>query len=99
MPERQVPHPLAQRFAANVRRHRLAVGLSQEELSFRADLNRTQISLVEGGTRLGRLDTALKLAGALGVGVAELLDGVDWEPAERAPGGFRVTGREGEVDG
>ncbi len=69
------------RFAANLRRLRLVAGLSQEELAFRADIHRTQISFIEGGHRLPRLDTLIKLAGALGVTVGDLVAGIAWEPA------------------
>jgi transcriptional regulator with XRE-family HTH domain len=99
MPERQIPPALAGRFAANVRRLRERAGLSQEELSYRAGIHRTQISLIEGGHRVGRLDTVIKLAGALGVGVEELADGMSWEPAECSAGGFKVSGAEDEADG
>ena len=54
MPE--IPQPSI-RFAANMRRLRTAAGLSQEELSFRAAIHRTQISLLEGGHRMPRVFT------------------------------------------
>ena len=79
------------RFAANVLRLREAAGISQEELAFRADVHRTQISLIEGGQRLPRLETLVKLAGALGVTVNDLVDGIAWEPYEQLSGGFAVT--------
>jgi len=99
MPERQIRRAVAERFAANVRRLREQAGLNQGELAFRADIHRTQISLIEGGRRVGRLDTVIKLAGALGVGVEELAEGMSWEPAEWASGGFKVDGREDEAGG
>jgi transcriptional regulator with XRE-family HTH domain len=74
-------------------------GLSQEELAFRADIHRTQISLIEGGDRLPRLDTLVKLAGALGVSVEELVEGISWAPSEQLAGGFAVTPRGGDKDG
>jgi transcriptional regulator with XRE-family HTH domain len=87
------------RFAANLRRLRKAAGLSQEELAFRADIHRTQISFIEGGRRLPRLDTLVKLAGALGVTTNDLVDGITWGPCEQLAGGFAVTPREGGHDG
>jgi transcriptional regulator with XRE-family HTH domain len=83
------------RFAANVLRFREAAGISQEELAFRAEVHRTQISLIEGGQRLPRLQTLIKLAGALGVTANDLVDGIAWEPVEHLSGGFAVTPDEG----
>ena len=51
----------------NVRLHRKKLGISQEELAFRADLHRTYVSGVERGVRnptaviLGRLAKALEV--------------------------------------
>jgi transcriptional regulator with XRE-family HTH domain len=86
------------RFAANLKRLRLAAGLSQEELGFRADIHRTQTSFIEGGHRLPRLDTLVKLAGALGVTPNDLLDGITWEPSEHRRGSFIVGAVESDGD-
>jgi len=56
----------AERFAANLRALRADTGLSQEELAFRAQIHRTQVSLIEGGERLPRFETLIKLAGRRG---------------------------------
>lgn len=51
----------------NVRRYRKLAGMSQEELSLRADMKRSYVSDLERGTRnpsvraLGRLAEALKV--------------------------------------
>jgi len=82
------------RFAANVLRFREAAGISQEELAFRAAVHRTQISLIESGHRLPRLETLVKLSGALGVTANDLVDGIAWEPYEQLSGGFAVTPEE-----
>jgi transcriptional regulator with XRE-family HTH domain len=99
MGSRKIQPVVAERFAANTRRHREAAGLSQEELAFRADIHRTQVSLIEGGHRSPRLDTLIKLAGALGVTPNDLVSGITWEPFEQRVGGFAVTetgeGRDG----
>ena len=73
-----VPPPMQpnERFARNLREHRSRAGLSQERLGFRADLHRTEISLLERGTREPRLSTIVRLARALGVTPADLLDGI-----------------------
>ncbi len=72
-----------ERFAANLRRARTEVGISQEELGYRCDLHRTEISLLERAGREPRLATIVKLAGALGTTPAKLCDGIAWQPAKR----------------
>jgi transcriptional regulator with XRE-family HTH domain len=79
---------VAARFGENLVRCRKGAGLSQEELSFRASLHRTEIGMLERGIRLARVDTLVKLAGALGVAPEDLLDGLVWTPAEPRPGQF-----------
>jgi transcriptional regulator with XRE-family HTH domain len=93
----EVAHP-STRFAANLTQLRKAADLSQEELSFRASVHRTQISLIEGGHRMPRLDTLIKLAGALGVTLQDLLKGISWEPSMVSPGRFIVEPIDGEAD-
>jgi transcriptional regulator with XRE-family HTH domain len=86
----EIPQP-SLRFSANLRRLRGAAGLSQEELSFRAAVHRTQISLLEGGHRMPRVHTLICLAGALGVTPNDLLDGIVWEPIVSVGGGLVVA--------
>ena len=83
---------LADVFGANLARHRHKAGLSQEELADRASLHRTEISPLETGIRLARIDTVVKLAGALGVHPGDLFDGLVWEVAEPVTGRFRDGG-------
>ena len=82
---------MSDRFAANLVKARHAAGLSQEELAFRAGVHRTQVSLLENGNRLPRFETLIKLAGALGVSVADLTDGISWEPIVSISGGIKVA--------
>lgn len=89
----------SERFASNLRTLRQAADLSQEELAFRAEIHRTQISLIEGGHRLPRLDTLVKLAGALHVTPNDLLEGIAWEPSVHRPGRFILGAGEGGGDG
>ena len=58
-------------------RHR--AGLSQEGVTDRAGLHRTHVTYVELGTRLPRLDTIVKLAGAVEVQPCSLLEGMVWK--------------------
>jgi transcriptional regulator with XRE-family HTH domain len=66
---------VAERFGANLRRVRRREGLSQEGLAVRASLHRTEIGRLEGGERACRIDTLIRLAGAMAVPPDELLDG------------------------
>jgi transcriptional regulator with XRE-family HTH domain len=73
-----------QRFAQNLRRERVKAGISQEELGRRCDLHRTEISLLERAGREPRLGTILKLAGAIGIEPAVLLEGMSFSPGKAA---------------
>jgi len=68
------------RFGQNLARCRARARVSQEELSFRASLHRTEVSLLERGERMPRVDTALRLAGSLGVPLNDLVAGLEWRP-------------------
>jgi len=67
------PRDLRQAFAANLRRFRHAKGISQEDLAYEANGNRTYVSKVEKGVSYPGLEIIAKLADALGVEPAELL--------------------------
>jgi transcriptional regulator with XRE-family HTH domain len=67
------------RFAINLRKARQKAKIPQEELGFRCDLHRTEISLLERGGREPRLGTIVKLAGALKVTPEELCSGISWD--------------------
>lgn len=59
--------------AANLRRHRQAAGLSQEELAHRADIDRTYISALERCVYSASIDVVDRLAKGLGINAADLL--------------------------
>ena len=66
-----------EQFAANLRRHRKRVGLSQEALADICDLHRTEISLLERCKRSPRLETIVILSRGLQLRSAgELLEGI-----------------------
>lgn len=75
-------------FGENLARCRKRAEMSQEELGIRASLHRTEVSQLERGLRVARIDTLVKLAGALGVAPAELIDGIDWSPGSTTAGQF-----------
>jgi transcriptional regulator with XRE-family HTH domain len=61
-------------FATNLRRFRLAAGLSQEGLASRAGLHRTYVSSIERGQRNVALENIFSLAHALGCAPGDLLE-------------------------
>lgn len=63
-------------FGRNVRHLREQSGLSQEKLAAKADLDRSFLSGIESGTRNPGVLTVTKLAKALGVTGATLMEGV-----------------------
>jgi transcriptional regulator with XRE-family HTH domain len=83
---------IAERFGENLTRFREATGLSQEEVGIRASLHRTEVSQLERAQRVPRIDTVVKLAGALGVKAGDLLGGITWTPATVQPGRFEAPG-------
>ena len=62
-----------QRFAHNLRKLRIARGLSQEALASRAGLHRTYVGSVERGERNISIDNMERLAHALNCSLLELL--------------------------
>jgi transcriptional regulator with XRE-family HTH domain len=79
---------VARQFGTNLAGQRQRAGISQEELGIRADVHRTEISQLERGLRVPRLDTIVKLRDVLGVATDELIAGIAWHPASISPGGF-----------
>jgi transcriptional regulator with XRE-family HTH domain len=80
----------------NLARARQRAGLSQEELGVMSSLHRTEVSLLERGMRLPRIDTVIKLAGALEIPIEELIEGIGWSPGSTTLGRFRMPGGGGE---
>lgn len=64
---------LRKALAANLKRFRLAAKLSQEELAYRADMDRTYVSSLERGNYAATVDMLERIADALGVEPVELL--------------------------
>jgi len=60
-------------FASNLRRARHDADLSQEDLAFRADLDRTYISSLERGLYSVSIDVIARLADALSIDPSDLL--------------------------
>jgi len=79
---------VAQCFGLNLTRARKAAGLTQQETSYRASIHRTEISQLERGLRIPRIDTVAKLAGALEIEPGKLFEGIAWEPGDIRYGRF-----------
>ena len=60
-------------FGSILKRHRMLVNVSQEELAFRAGVDRTFISRLERGTRQPTITTLIGLGAALGISAVELV--------------------------
>jgi transcriptional regulator with XRE-family HTH domain len=80
---------IAAQFGDNLVRVRKLAGVSQDELSVRASVHRTEISQLERGLRIPRIDTLAKLCVCLEVEPAELMAGIDWSPGDVRLGHFR----------
>jgi transcriptional regulator with XRE-family HTH domain len=85
---------IAARFGDNLARCRKRADFSQEELALRVSLHRTEISNLERGLRLPRVDTLVKLKSCLEVSADDLLAGLTWTPGDYRPGGFVERGEE-----
>ena len=76
--DRLIAQPdLKKGFGAELRRRRIASGISQERLAELADLHRTYISAVESGRRNLTLESIQRLATALGASVASFFSAVE----------------------
>jgi transcriptional regulator with XRE-family HTH domain len=71
---------IGERFGANVVWLRRKADLTQQELADRIGTKRPNLSKIERGRQLPRLDTILKLAAGLGVETCELVAWMWWDP-------------------
>jgi len=74
MPKRD---PILASFWLRLRHCREAKGLTQERLAEKAQLDQTYISGIERGLRNPGIKNVLRLAKALGITTAKLVEGVD----------------------
>ena len=75
MDGRDVDRDAAKRLGKNLWLARRRAGYSQEALGDLCGLHRTEVGMVENGQRLPRVDTLMKLATALEIGVEKLVEG------------------------
>ena len=67
---------LRKAFGSRIREHRSRLGISQEELADRAQLDRTYVSSIERGQRNVALENICRIADALEVDAGVLLSGL-----------------------
>lgn len=82
--------PLAGRFGQNLRRCRRHADLSQQELADLTGLARVDVSMLERGLRLPRLNTILKLSAGVRASPCELFNGLRWLPGQYIEGAFSI---------
>jgi len=80
---------VAKQFGANLARIRKRADQSQEETAVRASVHRTEISHLERGLRVARVDTVAKLAAALEVDPGDFFDGIVWQQGDVRYGQFK----------
>jgi transcriptional regulator with XRE-family HTH domain len=80
---------IAAQFGDNLARVRRGADMSQDELSVRASVHRTEISQLERGLRVARIDTLAKLSSSLEVDPGELMVGINWTPGDVRRGRFQ----------
>lgn len=72
-------------FGGVLQRRRQAVGITQEELAFRAEVDRTFVSRLERGIRQPTITTLIGLATALNVSAADLVRETETEYLRTKP--------------
>lgn len=60
-----------------LRKSRVAAGLTQEELAFKAKISRNYVSLLEQGVKSPTVSTLLKVCRALNVSAGKLIEKVE----------------------
>jgi transcriptional regulator with XRE-family HTH domain len=78
------------RFAANVERLRAERGFSLGRLAERSGMEAKELEAILRGDSEARVDSILRLAGALEVSPGKLYEGVAWIPDGEGGGEYRV---------
>jgi transcriptional regulator with XRE-family HTH domain len=91
---------VSEQIGLNLRRARRRACMSQDDLSKRTGLHHTEISLLERGTRVPRIDTCIKILESTNADPRLLFEGIAWhEPARwDEKGWFTVAGIDGPVE-
>ena len=73
---------LSEQIGANIRHYRKRLGLTQEQLGERSDLDWTTIGAAERGVRFLSVQSLHRVAGALGVSMDDLVDAPEREATD-----------------
>jgi transcriptional regulator with XRE-family HTH domain len=65
---------ISKKIGLKIKLLRNKIGISQEELGFRADISKTQIGLIERGESSPTIDTLDQISKALDIPLTELVD-------------------------
>lgn len=83
---------LARQLGTLIRQLRLEVGISQEEFADRCGLHRTYIGSIERGEKTITVETALKIAQALGLSLSQMFSQLEKLEAENHSGNDHFRG-------
>lgn len=76
-------------FGKKLREARQAAGMTQERLAQLSSIDRSQVGHLEAGRKMPKLDTIIRLAGALDIEPCKLIADVRWTPPSETPGSAR----------
>lgn len=90
---------VAEQIGPDLRRIRRRAEMSQDNLAWRSGIHHTEISLLERGGRIPRLDTCIRILESTGAEAQELVEGIGREePAGwDQKGWFTIVGLPGPV--
>jgi DNA-binding XRE family transcriptional regulator len=74
---------VAEQLGRNLKKMRRQAFMSQEEVSRRTGLHHTEISLLERGCRVPRLDTCIRVLESTGGDPRDLVEGIQWHESRK----------------
>lgn len=91
---------VAEQIGLNLRKIRRRADMSQDDLARRSGIHHSEISLLERGGRIPRLDTCIRVLKSTGADAQELVEGIGWEEPGSwdQKGWFTIVGLCGPVD-
>ena len=98
-PEQRLPNEVTIAIGKNLRRFRLAAALTQEQLAYNAEVERSRISKLESGLVNPSVHTLATICHCLGVTFPMLFKGVTATIAPLAQGGPRRRANQATLEG
>ncbi|MDF2462481.1 MAG: transcriptional regulator, family [Ramlibacter sp.] len=98
-PEQRLPNEVTIAIGKNLRRLRLAAALTQEQLAYNAEVERSRISKLESGLVNPSVLTLATICHCLGVTFPVLFKGVTATIAPLAQGGLRRRANQATLEG